>query len=281
MFLYPIGLMTRPRIFLEHSHRLFGTFAGLTTMVLTFCTLISKRPRWAKAWSVGLFVLVVIQGVIGGYRVNHASSHLALVHGITAQLFFGLTVAFAAAMSPLFDAIGRTEPSEISKTRTILDGVSPVVARRLKLLATGATHALILQLILGATFRHLREPHALWAHMAFSLVVMGFATAAGSVAQQVAMQAPHGRFKRTMKVIGSGMITSVGVQFLLGWATWWVVQSSDRPLPTGDQVLETPQVSTIAALLPTLHQANGAVLLAFTTLAYVWSMRLKKVTNQF
>ena len=33
MFLYPIGLMAHPRIFLEHSHRLFGAMAGLVSIL--------------------------------------------------------------------------------------------------------------------------------------------------------------------------------------------------------------------------------------------------------
>jgi hypothetical protein len=35
MFLYPLSLMTNPRVFLEHHHRLFGALVGFTTIALT------------------------------------------------------------------------------------------------------------------------------------------------------------------------------------------------------------------------------------------------------
>lgn len=50
MFLYPIGLMSHPRIFLEHSHRLFGAMVGLTTLCAALSirlTGASKASRWS------------------------------------------------------------------------------------------------------------------------------------------------------------------------------------------------------------------------------------------
>lgn len=278
MFLYPIGLMTRPRIFLEHAHRLFGSFAGLSTLVLMVCTLASRQPKWAKIWSAELLVLVAVQGAIGGYRVTNSSTTLAMVHGITAQLFFGLMVAFAVAIHPLFSGLRRQEErgNPSGSREQILEGIDLTSATRFKVIATAAMHPLLLQLFLGAMYRHLRVPHALWAHMVFSLIIVVTASMAGFGALKLADQARHAPLRRTIRLIGAGIVVSVAVQFLLGWATWWVVQSSDRPLPTGDRVLDTPQVSTVAALLPTLHQANGALLLACVTMAFVWAIGLKR-----
>ncbi|GJM18670.1 MAG: hypothetical protein DHS20C14_08830 [Phycisphaeraceae bacterium] len=45
--LFPISLMSEPRIFLEHSHRLFGTLVGLTALALAFAT--AARQGWAKS----------------------------------------------------------------------------------------------------------------------------------------------------------------------------------------------------------------------------------------
>lgn len=44
MFLYPISLMNNPHIYLEHTHRLFGSLVGLTTLVLMIWVL-AKEPR--------------------------------------------------------------------------------------------------------------------------------------------------------------------------------------------------------------------------------------------
>ncbi|HRJ48935.1 MAG TPA: COX15/CtaA family protein, partial [Phycisphaerales bacterium] len=80
MFLFPISLMSEPRIFLEHSHRLFGSMAGLSVLTLTIYALRHEtRPR-VRLWIVGMFIVVCVQGLLGGLRVVHNHTDLAILH---------------------------------------------------------------------------------------------------------------------------------------------------------------------------------------------------------
>ena len=266
MFLYPIGLMTRPRIFLEHSHRLFGALTGLTTLVLMLYTLLGgEKRRWMKIFAVILFVLVVVQGVLGGFRVEDKSTLLALVHGVVAQLFFALLVAFAACLSPAF------------KNPDYPRGV--ITSRRPKIVTTALLHTTIVQLILGGVYRHLGSPHALFTHIGFSLIVVVFAILASIEVQTMLRTQPDHewiRLKRSMKALGIALMVCIIVQFSLGWMTLFTVgMKKGKPeLPFAEEAAVAAQPPLLEQLMPTLHQANGALLLGLATLAYVWVLRL-------
>ena len=165
MFLYPISLMNNPHIYLEHTHRLFGSrkmcglfiseidlehahrlfgsLVGLTTLVLMIWVLAKEPRKWVKYWAVALFVLVVVQGVLGGLRVNNVSRGLALGHGVLAQVFFCLLVAHAAHLSSIY--------------RNAVASWAGEKDRKIKGITTGLVHATFLQLILGAAYRHLDQ----------------------------------------------------------------------------------------------------------------------------
>jgi len=59
MFLYPVALMADERIFLEHTHRLFGSLVGLTVLTLFIATLIVRPKARARAL-VGVIALVTL-----------------------------------------------------------------------------------------------------------------------------------------------------------------------------------------------------------------------------
>lgn len=266
MFLYPIGLMTRPRIFIEHSHRLFGSLVGMTTIVLVLFTFLSgERRKWVKWWAVGLLVLVIAQGTLGGLRVEDKSVLLALIHGVVAQLFFALLVAFAAFVSPMF------------KNPAYPRGV--VTSRRPKVVVTAFLHTTILQLIFGAIYRHYGSPHAMFTHMAFSLAVVAFAIFSG-LELRTMLKGQHdpvwARPQRSLGLLGACIFACVFLQFALGWVTLMVVggmKKGQPMLPVGEAAARLPEKSWMQQLIPTIHQANGALLLAFATLAYVWVRR--------
>ena len=68
--------------------------------------LTTERDRWryGKPWlqwlAFGAFLLVCVQGTLGGLRVTEVSIVLAMIHACTAQAFLCLTVVMAAALSP-------------------------------------------------------------------------------------------------------------------------------------------------------------------------------------
>lgn len=265
MFLYPITLMSQPRVFLEHTHRLFGSMVGLTTLVTMILVLVFNRTRFVRVWAVVAFVLVCVQGVLGGIRVNNVSTKLAMVHGVTAQFFFAFVVALAAYLSVAYSKAARADA---------VDG-----DRKRKVLATGLLHATIVQLLLGAAYRHFGQQtgnmHALWAHAAWSMVVVVFALLAGFTARaRFSSDGLAPLFGR----VGTGLVAVVGVQFLLGWwAFFVVVKAGPRGgAPSHDQLDTAKAVDALTALVATAHQANGALLLALATLAIVFTRRVWK-----
>jgi len=277
MFLYPISLMSHPAMFLEHTHRLFGTLCGLTTLATAALVLRSESRRWVKRWAIGLFVLVCIQGVLGGLRVrlglevgSRSGQLFALFHGVLAQLFFAGVVALAAFVSPAY--------------RAIAPGPSLAPLRKYKALATGAMHALWVQLVLGAIYRHFHTPHALWTHAAFSIVVLGLVTGAayGGGAAARALDGGLAPARRTVSRVSVAMLVVVTLQFALGWAALAAVLSSpaQNELPPSPEGLATmAPIPWWEAAITTAHQANGAMVLVTTTLAFVWSRRLWKASK--
>lgn len=264
MFLYPLGPRSDAATYLEHSHRLFGSLIGLMTLVLAAWVWISDRRDWVRVLAGVALGLVVVQGVIGGGRVLMGSTDaaadnraMAMLHGVLAQLVFGVIVALAATLSPLFKSPLRLPPNRAH--------------RRFKTFATGFTHALILQLVFGAMYRHMRHGHALWTHAGFSLIVVLLALLAGFAAigltrsAEESEPAPLGNepgavdLSCTLGRIGWGMVVIVGVQFALGWAAFFV----------GGE--HRTAASPLEAIIRTAHQANGAALIALAALGFVWS----------
>jgi cytochrome c oxidase assembly protein subunit 15 len=270
MFLYPLGPRVPADIFFEHSHRLFGTLVGLTTMVLMVWTLRSTEHRSVRPWVVGLFAFIVLQGVLGGLRVLQGSADagednrwLSMLHGIKGQLAFALTVTVAVFLVPAYQA-----------ARAALAAPQHEHARRLRFLATAAMHSTILQLVLGAMYRHLRHDHVLWTHAAFALIVATFGLMAGFVASSMRMSFPtstaasaalssDAREPRgasllpTVRSLGIALVVVVGLQFVLGWGTFLF---GGRGIQAGNEA---------QALLRTAHQANGAAMLALLTALFL------------
>jgi len=246
MLEFPLDAKTPQDIFLEHSHRLFGMLVGLATFALLVWVLLARRGGWPRMVAIAAFLLVCVQGVIGGIRVRSDSRPLAMFHGVLAQLVFALIVSLAAYLSPSFSA----PPSARE--------IDPVRARRLKAFATALLHTLVLQLLLGAVGRHFRKStHAVWTHAALSVVVVILATAVGFAAASLPRTAFGG--VAALRRFGIALIALVNFQFLLGVAAF---------------LIRGPQIkaeSTFEALIRTAHQANGGLLIATAACAFVWS----------
>jgi len=328
MFLYPIALMADPRIFLEHTHRLFGSLVGITTIALAmfiwatptlrrrldvplsigvvlvvgallvaglrlhvgetldgmsfggFALLVAlgsiawyitalwtNRPAQAVA---ALILMVSAQGVLGGTRVTEANPLLGTIHGVLGQAYFASMVMFAAWMSPVARALRETDRPR-------------VWVRTAACLLLGS---LVLQLILGAMYRHgsmAAEPTswsgpALHGHMAFSIVVVVLSSivAFGLMGQgarqrdESASEVERGG-ARVCGRLGRLVFVVVILQFVLGWVAFAFVTGGERRVvPTADQLAETAHVPAATALVTFAHQANGALLLASVSAAIVW-----------
>lgn len=269
MFLYPLGPRTGAaageqyeKIYLEHSHRLFGTLLGLATLALMVGVLRLDDRRWVRRWAIGVFVLVCVQGALGGIRVLLGDADIArdnrffaMLHGVLAQVVFAGMVALAVFVTPAYRALR----AGAAGSAPLDDEATRPQRRRLRGLATGAAHATLMQLVFGAMYRHFRSDHALWTHAGFSIVVVLLAIAAGFAAQGLRSRAGRGHAYDVMARVGTGVIAVVGLQFLLGWVAF----------AAGGRGHEAD--SAVQALIRTVHQANGALLLALATVLYMWA----------
>lgn len=307
MFLYPIGPRAPGGVFLEHSHRLFGTLAGTGVLILALWTclrgaaaslrtrflwvfgvtlvgvlamlglrisaaegtlaarwgselalaltlagigvaagvVVSRTPpgdRWVRVWSLVLLAIIVIQGYMGGVRVEARNQGLAMVHGIAAQALVGGLAMLATYLSTAFSSL----PGGGGFENT----------RRARALATAAMHSLLLQLVLGAWYRHFPSPHVLWTHVVFSVVVSIAAMLAGFAAGGIRGEDAAHPAARGASRLGVAVGVVVAFQFILGWIAF---------MARGD----TNSVEPVRALLRTAHQANGALLIGLTAGLFV------------
>ncbi|CAN5833764.1 hypothetical protein BH11PLA1_BH11PLA1_01880 [soil metagenome] len=281
MVLYPIGLMSSSeRVFLEHSHRLFGAMvglcAGLTFAYSIYALLMVGRKKLLLV-GLALVVLVGVQGALGGARVIEGvqkygkewPQYLAVAHGVLAQAYFALSVAFAVACGPRWDAARNAALAGAPEA-------GPPGARgAARWLLPTLVICIFTQLIFGALYRHTHSLHPLWAHVGFSIVVLGFAHASAVWSLR---QKNGGRpFRRG----GLALMHAVNLQFVLGLIALLLVLGTDKPtgvaspdaVANGADTLSTRELWTGA--VRTVHQANGALVLAAGVGVLMWSRTRK------
>lgn len=146
MFLFPPSMWVGG-IFWEHTHRLMGALVGMLTIIAcAWLWLTQKQRPWLRWLGVVALLLVILQGVMGGFRVTHDPTHprlaltLAIFHGITGQLFLCMTVLMAAAT-------GRIWLKRVT-------GGSAGGFRGVRRLALALLAIMVIQLSLGAAMRH-------------------------------------------------------------------------------------------------------------------------------
>jgi cytochrome c oxidase assembly protein subunit 15 len=253
MFLFPFSRMTGG-IYYEHAHRLLGSLVGLTTLVLTIHLLFVESRRWVKALAVAAFVLVCVQGILGGLRVTGTLTlsqnpddvspnlSLAVAHGILGQLFFSTMAALTVFLSPSWKGKRPLQTSVRAATDRALHGMVLV--------------ALVVQLVLGAVQRHLAA--GLVIHITLAFVVAGLAIAAGTRAW--GFHADLVPLRRS----GLFLAAAAAVQFGLGFTAFVVTAA-------------TPSGSGWDVVVSTAHQATGALLLGCAVALALWHRRLVAV----
>lgn len=264
MVLFPLGLMANPRIFLEHSHRLFGMLVGLSTIATALAVQFSaagrRAPRAARLAAWIAVPLVITQGVLGGTRVTEHSVVLATLHGIVGQLFLTLMACLVAMLTPAW-ADRPTLAPKVIRLSNVLFGM------------------LVAQLVFGALFRHSggRSWHPLAAHGALALGILVMAPLLGArLGKAVMTPTPDGSgAARAIRLIGKGLMHATALQFLLGWgALVGALMGAGRgAVPLHTQLQSAEPVPLWEVVLTTAHQANGALLLVVAGLAVVWAWR--------
>ncbi len=264
MFLYPIGLMSEPRIFLEHTHRLFGAMVGLTTAVGFVFALCCAPKGWMKLAALGLLLLVIAQGVAGGLWTQEKAKALVILHGMTGQIYFALTLAYAAALSERW-ARWRDDTAARAAVRTPARGITVLLV------------LLLVQLAMGTMVRHLgsKGVHALYTHATLSMVILVLAIMVGTKMMRLKATPVHGK---SLWWAGHHVVLAVGLQFVLGWIALLAWMSAkDQVAPLSSELASAAAIKPWDALVRTAHQANGALVLGSSAVMAVWGLSRAKI----
>lgn len=212
----------------EHGHRLLGRLVGCLAIASAVAAWPARgTARWLSLATLGA---IVVQGVLGMFRVWEISTLLAMMHGVFGQICFALAVVTAARS-------GRTW----SEQRVRIETPNPGLLRGL---SVAAALLLVVQLALGGALRHFQSSGALVGHL-LGAVVTAFVV--GWLAMWVMGQHPNRPLLAQPARILAVLIV---LQLCLGGTAFVVTMMPARQAPTW------------AWLLPTAHTAVGALILA-------------------
>ncbi len=253
MFLYPLGRMTGG-IYFEHAHRLFGSLVGITTLVLA----LHLQRREPRAWVRGLAWMalgaVAVQGVLGGLRVTGRftlstspadvapSLGLAVVHGVLGQLFFAVMVGLAVVTSTTWRS-----------DRAAAQRASASTERQLSAILIGVV---FVQLVVGAVQRHLVA--GLLVHITLAILVLSVGLAATLRAWGLYSEIP------VLPRLGRALLGLLSLQIVLGVVALAAIAGGPEVAASGGW----------RAVARTVHQTNGALLLAGAVMLRLWVGRL-------
>jgi cytochrome c oxidase assembly protein subunit 15 len=242
MFLLPLSQMDNAPVFLEHAHRLLGALVGVTLLTLGIHLSLVPAAMGVRVAGWIAPVLAAGQGVLGGLRVVDKDSALGAIHGVLAQIIFGLVVGVAVATSTIW-----RDTTTIKRYASAgMDRVLPIIT----------LIVLILQIAIGADIRHLNHKDQLMTHITVGVIFLALAIFTGVRAWG---QHPELRMIRRR---GVGLMHLTVVQIILGIVA--LAAGALRPeAPTFGQ-----------AVLFTLHQAFGAFLLAWTVNVMLWNRKV-------
>ncbi|TXT37082.1 MAG: cytochrome c oxidase assembly protein subunit 15 [Planctomycetota bacterium] len=129
--------------FVEHGHRLAGSLIGMLSIGLVVLTVRREPRRWVRGLSIAILAAVVLQGLLGGFRVIADARVAALVHGLFASLIFATITVFVLATGSKWQRGG----CDSLPTKPISSGM--------KSLAIATPLAIFGQSLLGGLVRHL------------------------------------------------------------------------------------------------------------------------------
>lgn len=245
----------------EHGHRLYASIIGLLTIVMTVWIHRVEPRRWVRSVAKSAMLVVILQGLLGGTTVLlKLPPAVSIAHACLGQSFLLLIVTLANATSPLWLGAAGIEKST-SEKRSFLR------------LATWAPAAVFIQLFLGAVVRHLHAAMAIpdfplslnrvipWHALSNHLVAVHFIHRSWAYVVTLTLclfalkawkMAAHVKQGAILKWLSAFMVMAVLIQFTLGIT---LVLTMRHPIPT------------------TFHVATGALTLAITLCACLWSHR--------
>ena len=232
----------------EYTHRVLAGIVAIMTLVLAVWATFGERRPLAKHLSWTAVSLVLAQAALGGFRVLKGYPAIsATAHATLAQIFFISMVGLSLYLSPWWQ-------SDLSPLE---DGGSP----RLRALATWTTAAILVQLVLGAAFRHGAfggGNAALVPHLIGAAVVTAMVVWTGAAAKR--------RFRQVRDLRKATILlhSFFGLQILLGGAAWWAVAAA----------ADAVQPTFVYVVLTVAHVLGGALTLAASVILTLTCVRL-------
>ena len=127
-------------ILYEHGHRLIASTVGMLTIVLAAWLWLEDPRRWMRRLGVTALGAVIAQGVLGGLTVLFLlPAPVSTAHAALAEIFFCTIVAVALFTSPQW----------------VRGSVASIDDAGLRCMAAATTVLIYVQLLVGATMRHI------------------------------------------------------------------------------------------------------------------------------
>ena len=186
---------------LEHSHRQAGTLMGLLCIALTLATLFGKTPRGWKQLALACLLGVILQGLLGAFRVIGNDQIMAILHALGAQFCVLLLAAMAKISSPAWAEQPQSCPSPAASGLRLWTGMGIAV--------------LFLNLIAAASLRH--KEGAFSGHLVLALV------ASGVLLWVVRLAFTQARDQPRIRAGAHRLAWLLGIQVGLGLATWAIL----------------------------------------------------------
>lgn len=227
----------------EYTHRVVAALVATLTVILAIWLSRVTLKSPARRWGWLAVALVLVQAFLGRERVlfGHAAV-IATIHATVAQIYF-LTVA---GLTLLTSGWWQSELPQLN------DSGSP----RLPALSCWTTAAILVQLVLGAGFRH--GAFGILPHLAGAVVVLFLAI---WTSRTVRMRFGDVRELRRWAILLQAFL---GTQILLGFAAYWAVAES----------LKAVQPVLLYVIIEVAHVVVGALTLAASVLLALASARL-------
>ena len=231
----------------EHGHRMIAGTVGILTILLAIWIWRQDSRRWVRWVGFAAVMAVLAQAVLGGITVLwYLPVAISTAHATLAQIFFCLAASLAFFTSP-----------DWHWDETKLEDPSTPSLQHLTMITTGV---ILVQLILGAVYRHSKDgiiaPHVVGACVVTLLVGWVVSTVLMRFAKQPGLLHPA--------LLLGGLLVA---QLFLGMGSYFMkmaARSAPQPLP--------PVVD-----ITTTHVAVGALLLV-TSLYLTYQARRFLVT---
>ena len=219
----------------EFAHRVVAGLVAVLTVILAIWISVSKLRGSARRWAWIAFALVVAQALLGAARVllGHAAL-VATIHATVAQIFFITVVSLTMLTSDWW----QRDLSQLDDTG------SP----KLRSLSVWLAAVILVQLVLGAGFRH--GAFGILPHLIGFVVVTFMVLWTARIANKRFGQI--GDIRRWVVTLHA----TFGTQVILGFLAYWAV--SQARLSTQPVLLYT--------IIEVAHVVMGALVLASSVL---------------